>query len=479
MSATFYWHDYETWGADTRRDRACQFAGVRTDTDLNEVGEPLLLFCRPAADLLPQPEACLVTGITPQCALAEGVSEAEFARQIESALAEANTCGVGFNSIRFDDEITRNLLYRNLRDPYGREWRNGNSRWDLIDTLRLAHALRPDGIEWPKRECGSPCFRLEELTAANGIPHTGAHDALSDVRATIALARLLKGAQPRLFHYALSLRDKHRVRAMLNEGKPLIHVSARYPAAQGCMAPVLPVAAHPGNQNGIICFDLRADPALLLDLGVDEIRARLFTPVTELPEGSGRIPLKTVHVNHVPMLAPMSTLSPHAAERWSIDLALVAKHARRAGAAAATIRERVVSVHLAGDRPVESDPDLMIYSGPFFSESDRRVLERLCRLGPEELAQARPHFDDTRLPEMLFRYRARNWPQTLAPDERETWDAYRLTRLTDPDGGGSITLDRYEQRIGELAETHAADPAKIAVLEALSDWAGTVMDAGL
>ncbi len=479
MFSTFYWHDYETWGADPRRDRPCQFAGLRTDTDLNEVGDPLVIFCRPATDVLPQPEACLVTGIAPQHALAKGLSEAEFAARIESALARPGTCGVGYNSIRFDDEVTRNLLYRNLRDPYGREWQNGNCRWDLIDCLRLAHALRPEGIEWPKREGGEPCFRLEELTAANGIPHAGAHDALADVRATIGMARLLKRAQPRLFDYALTLRDKHRARGLLDEGKPLIHASCRFPAAQGCIAPVLPVAPHPGNSNGVVCFDLREDPTLILDLSVEEIRARLFTPVAELPKGVSRLPLKTVHANHAPMLAPMATLPAGAAERWSIDLALVAKHAQRATAVAGAIRERVQAALSARDRPADTDPDLMIYSGGFFSDSDRRILERLRQLPPEKLAEARPRFEAPRLPEMVFRYRARNWPETLSPDECERWDAYRLTRLTDPAGGGSITIDQYAQRLAELAVTHATDTAKLAVLEALSEWGETVMDADL
>lgn len=247
---SFLWHDYETWGADPSRDRPCQFAAIRTDADLNPVGAPLLLYCRPATDLLPHPEACLLTGITPQLAERKGLIEAEFAARINSALSLAGTCGVGYNSMRFDDEVTRNLLNRNLLDPYAREWRNGNSRWDLIDVLRLAHALRPEGLVWPTHEDGTTSFKLEALTAANGIDHGQAHDALGDVRATIGLARALRRAQPRLFDYALTLRDKRRVRALLERRTPLLHVSARYPAAQGCIAPILPLAAHPTNPNG-------------------------------------------------------------------------------------------------------------------------------------------------------------------------------------------------------------------------------------
>lgn len=478
MAGTFYWHDYETWGADPRRDRPCQFAGLRTDTDLNPVGDPLVLYARPAPDLLPQPEACLVTGITPQIALARGLIEADFAARIESELGRPGTCGVGYNSIRFDDEVTRNLLYRNLRDPYAREWREGNSRWDLIDTLRLAHALRPEGIQWPSREDGSTSFRLEDLTAANGIPHAGAHDALADVRATIDLARLLKGRQPRLFDYALTLRDKRVVRDLLAKGQPLLHCSARYPAALGCLAPVLPVAPHPSNGNGVICFDLREDPALLLDLPVEEIRHRLFTPAKDLPEGVTRIPLKTVHLNRAPVLAPLATLTREAAARWSIDPQLVERRARAAAEQAPAIRARVQAAHQAPEAPGPTDPDLLLYGGGFISDGDRRLLDGLHRLSPEELARARPSFQDPRLPEMLVRYRARNWPETLSPDERDAWDAYRLERLTDPEGGGSITLDLYQQRLAELTESRVGDPASLAVLEALTDWGESVMDAG-
>jgi exodeoxyribonuclease I len=474
---TFLWHDYETWGSDTRRDRACQFAGVRTDTDLNEIGAPRVVYCRPATDLLPHPDACLITGITPQLAERKGLIEAEFAAVINAELSVPGTCAVGYNSMRFDEEVTRNLLYRNLRDPYAREWRNGNSRWDLIDALRLAHALRPDGLEWPSREDGTASFKLEHLTAANGIAHGQAHDALADVRATIELARRLRRAQPKLFDYALTLRDKHRVRELLDRGAPLLHVSARYPAARGCIAPILPLCAHPTNGNGVICVDLRAPPELLLDLSADELRTRLFTPARERPDDVERVPLKTIHINRAPVLAPMKTLAPDAAARWSIDPDTVAEHARRLREAKASIEDKVRAVHRAPEEPAETDPDLMIYSGGFFSDADRRAMDEIHRLRPEELANHSPRFEDSRLSEMLLRYRARNWPETLSPEEREDWDLFRLARLTDPAAGGSIVIEQFEQRLSELFEQHADDPGKLQILDALVEWAERVLDA--
>jgi exodeoxyribonuclease-1 len=274
---TFYWHDYETFGVDPSRDRPVQFAGIRTDAELNIIGEPLMLFARPSRDVLPQPQACLVTGITPQQALAQGVPEAEFIARIHEQLSQPGTCGVGYNSIRFDDEVTRYALYRNFYDAYAREYQNGNSRWDIIDMVRLTHALRPEGIEWPRGEDGAVSFRLELLTAANGIGHAAAHDALSDVEATIALARLIRDKQPRLFDYALKMRSKQAVLAELDMAamKPVLHVSGMFGAARNNIGLVVPISRHPRNKNEIICYDLAIDPAPLAELDADALRQRL------------------------------------------------------------------------------------------------------------------------------------------------------------------------------------------------------------
>jgi exodeoxyribonuclease I len=386
MQPTFFWYDYETWGTDPARDRVSQFAGLRTDWELNPVGQPLTLYCRPADDMLPQPAACLITGITPQKALAEGLCEAEFFGHIHTEMARPNTCTAGFNSLRFDDEFTRYGLYRNFFDPYAREWRYGNSRWDLIDVVRLTHALRPEGIEWPKGEDGATSFRLERLTEANDIPHVGAHDALADVRATIAVARLIRERQRRLFDYALQLREKRKAAELLDlkAMQPVLHVSSKFPAAQGCISPVVPLARHPGNNNGIIVYDLRVDPSPLLGLPVEEVHRRLFTPRDALGEGVERIPLKTVHLNKSPMLAPLTTLSPQMAERWSIDLDGMARHLE-ALRRAPGLAEKIQAVHNRGEFPPLSDPDLNLYGGGFFSDADRKRMDAIRHTKPEAL----------------------------------------------------------------------------------------------
>jgi exodeoxyribonuclease-1 len=472
--ASFYWHDYETWGAEPRRDRAAQFAGIRTDADFNEIGQPLMLYCQPADDMLPQPEACLVTGLTPQRCRDEGMPEAAFFTAIHDELSLPGTCALGYNTLRFDDEVTRYGLYRNFFDPYAREWRNGNSRWDLIDVVRLTRALRPEGIEWPEREDGVTSFRLEDLTAANGIAHQGAHDALADVRATIALGRLLRQAQPKLFDYVLEHRDKQYLRGALEPARrrTVLHVSARYPARLGCLAAVLPLAWHPTNRNAVIVYDLRVDPTPLVELDAEAVRARLFTPTQELPEGVERIPLKTVQVNRAPVVVPMNTLTPEAREQWQLDEAVERRHAE-ALLAAPGLAQKLAAVFGESAFGPCDDPDQDLY-GSFLSDADRARCEEVRAMTPEQLSGARFDFTDPKLDELLFRYRARNWPHSLSAAEQRRWETFRRRRLTDPGAGAGITLAEYRKRLAELAIDTALAPSRRAVIDALLDWPGEI-----
>ena len=425
---SFYWHDYETFGRDPRRDRPSQFAGLRTDADLNEVAAPLLQYCAPAPDFLPDPEACLLTGILPQTALERGLPEHAFAAAIETELARPGTCGVGYNSIRFDDEVTRFMLWRCLADPYAREWQNGCSRWDLLDVVRAMWSLRPEGLQWPTRDDGRPSFRLEHLSAANGLVHEAAHDALSDVRATIALARAVKTAQPRLWDFCLKLRDKRAVWTEIGQGRPFVHLSGMYPVERGCLAVVWPLAMHPTNKNELIVWDLAQDPAELAALTLEEARLRMFTRAADLPAGVTRLPVKTIHVNKSPVVfGNLKALGP-AAQRWQIDTDQALRHAERAAALGGLLDGLWRELFQRPDDGKPRDVDEDLYGG-FIGNADRALLQRLRRLSPRELAERGPTFDDPRLDELFFRYRARNFPDTLVDAERSRWAEYRTDRL--------------------------------------------------
>jgi exodeoxyribonuclease-1 len=449
---SIFWHDYETFGGDPRRDRPCQFAGIRTDEDLNVIGEPVELYCQPAPDFLPDPVACRITGISPQEALQKGVREAEFCQRILQEFSEPGTCVSGYNSIRFDDEVTRHLLYRCFHDPYEREWKHGNSRWDLIDVLRATRALRPEGINWPDKEDGTPSFRLEELTVANGVAHANAHDALADVEATLAMARLVKQKQPRLYDYLYQLRNKQKVLALLDLARqePVVHVSGMFPATRGCLGVVMPLLKHPDTNNGIIVVDLLADPAPWLQLSADEIRRKLYTPRAELAEGEERIALKTVHLNRCPVLAPMNVLNADVQQRYGLDLSVVPQHRERV-LGARHLAERLREVFRGADHLLETDPDFMLYSGGFFDDHDKRLMQKLHRLPPRELHALGGQFHDARLPELLFRYRARNWPELLEPEAAARWQAFCRERLSGEQPGAGPALPRFTELLAQEA----------------------------
>ncbi len=473
---SFYWYDFETFGADPFRDRPCQFAGMRTDEEFNPIGDPLVIYCKPADDMLPQPQACLITGITPQVATANGLVEAEFIKQIHREFSQPGSCVLGYNSLRFDDEVTRNCLYRNFYDPYAREWQNGNSRWDMIDLVRLTRAVRPEGINWPDREDGTPSFKLEHLTAANDIEHSGAHDALADVRATIAVARLIKTAQPRLYDYVYQHRDKRVVEQSLGLGswQPVLHISAMYPAQRGCAAVVVPLARDRLNKNAIYVYDLSVDPTPLLELSAEAIRERMFTRAADLPEGVSRIPIKSVHINKCPVLVPMKVVNEEIAERLQLDMAACRENLGLLQSAS-QLATKISEVFAKSQFAEPTDPDLMIYSGGFFSHADRRLMDALRDVQPAHLATQSWPFADARLGEMLFRYRARNYPETLSPEEHARWDEYRRTRILSPEGGGSIALEAFRAELSILKKTHADEPEKLQILARLEEYEAALL----
>ncbi|MFT7689234.1 MAG: exodeoxyribonuclease-1 [Candidatus Azotimanducaceae bacterium] len=434
MQESIYWYDFETTGINAASDRPIQFAGVRTNLDLEVISEPLNLFTLPSNDIVPNPEAILVTGIDFDHLQKEGSSEVDFCREIHREFSVPGSCVTGYNSIRFDDEFSRYLFYRNFFDPYAREWQHGSSRWDVIDLFRMAYALRPDGFEWPVDETGLVSFRLEKLTEANGIGHASAHDAVSDVLATIDVTKKLRDAQPKLYEYMFALRKKNEVFKQLYPlGKnPVVHVSSMYPARQSCLSVILPICAHPSNNNGVICFDLSRDPQPLIDLSSQEIQKRLFTRQEDLGAGIERIALKTIHVNKCPALAPLSTLKGQE-DRLGVDMALCRSHQKRLQKASGLV-EKIHEAFLMSQFDESHDPDLMLYQGGFFSDTDRAIMDEIRQSKPESLSVYGAQFQDPRLPEMLFRYRARNFAHCLNDKEQDLWDQYRSKKLLGENG---------------------------------------------
>lgn len=461
---TFFFFDYETWGTSPAKDRPSQFAGVRTDMDFNIIGEPLVIYCQPPADYLPTPEAALITRITPQTAESKGLPEPEFIAKIHEQLATPNTISLGYNSIRFDDEVTRYTCYRNFIDPYAWSWQNGNSRWDLLDVMRACYALRPEGVNWPENEEGFISFKLENLSKANDIEHENAHDAMADVIATIEMAKKIKAAQPKLFDYFLSMRHKRKLNELIDivNMTPLMHVSGMLGKECNYTSWIVPVAWHPTNKNAVICVDLAKDPQALLDLDSEQITERLYTKHSELGPDELPVPVKLVHLNKCPILAPAKTLTAENAEKNGIDrdkclanLALLRQHPE--------IREKLLGVYTT-EREYEksNDVDTMLYDG-FFSPADKAAMDIIRETDPNNLAALDIAFNDERISPLLFRYRARNFPWTLDESEQQRWATHCREYFEE-------RIEDYMLNLENLVHEHESDDKKIAILKSVYQY---------
>ncbi|MFZ7108013.1 exodeoxyribonuclease I [Avibacterium avium] len=456
---SFFVYDYESFGVNPATDRPAQFAGIRTDKDFNIIGEPVMFYCKQTNDYLPSPTAVMVTGITPQQCNEQGLPEPEFAARILQEFSQPNTCVMGFNNIRYDDEMTRYTFYRNFIDPYEYSWKNGNSRWDLLDLVRACYALRPDGINWVYDE-GMPSFRLENLTKANGIEHSNAHDAMADVYATIEMAKLIKEKQPRLFQFFFEHRDKKSLEAMINtaEMTPLVHVSGMLGNYRGNTTWISPLAWHPTNKNAVIVCDLDSNIDDLLNKSAEELRQNLYTKKAELEEqGILPVPLKLVHINKCPILAPAKTLLPENAQRLGIDRQRCLDNLAKLRANT-EIRDKVLQI-FTDERVFDPSDNVEteLYSG-FFGINDKNNMAILRDLPPEKLSEHNLTFQDKRVEALLFHYRARHFYKTLSRAEQVRWDKYRRNKL-------EKSAVQFEQELQSLVEENQNHPEKLALLQ--------------
>jgi exodeoxyribonuclease-1 len=446
LTDSFYWYDLETSGTAPSADRIVQFAGLRTDLDLNPMDESYETYVKLPPDIVPIPESCLVTGITPQRTIETGRDEWEVVSEINRIFSVPRTCVVGFNNLRFDDEFVRNALYRNLLDPYAREWQGGNSRWDLIDLVRAAGAIRPEGIEWPKFD-DKPSFRLEAMAHANNLSHDAAHDALSDVRATVALARLVRVKQPRLFSYALKLRTKQQVRwLLLPFGQRLcVQSSQTFSNQRYCMAPVMSIAQHPIIENSIITVDLGRDISQLIEGSTEEIRDAFFGEDVE-----ERPPLNQVRINRCPFVAPITVVRPGDAKRLAMNLDLV-RQRQQALLSTPDLDTKISGVFLERERETEGrDPEECLYEG-FIPDADRACGEELQRSLRLKAPWPELEFRDPRMEVMYERLKARLRPETLSSDALKSWNHFVVERLT-TEHPRRLTVEAFRRDVNKRLE---------------------------
>lgn len=454
-ATSLYFYDLETTGVNARCGRVMQFAGQRTDLDLNPIGEPHNILIALSEDILPDPDAILVTGITPQHTITEGTTEADFMKTFSEEIATPGTIFLGYNSVRFDDEFMRSLHYRNFYDPYQWQWKDGRSRWDLLDVVRMTRALRPEGITWPLDSEGKPTNRLELLTKANGLDHSNAHDALSDVKATIALAQLIRDKQPKLFDWLLKVRDKQSVRSLVSAGQPFVYSSGKYSANYEKTTAVVLLSENSRGDGGLV-YDLRYDPAPWADMSPKElVDAWSWQKPEDRDPTKPRLPIKTMKYNRCPAVAPLAVLDAASQERIKLNINEINTNLQKLRATADWPAKVLEALDIMDGTQqqrfegLEQHVDEQIYDG-FIGDSDVSVMEQVRNARPEELSGFIPQCSDKRLRELLPLYKARNFPRKLTDDERQVWEAYKTKQLLD--GGPKSRLARYFARIEELSK---------------------------
>ena len=478
MAASFFFYDLETSGINSRSARIMQFAGQRTDMDLNPIGEPVNALIKLTPDVVPEPDAIMITGITPQSTLVDGYTEADFLQFFYEEVVQPDTIFMGFNSVRFDDEFMRFLHYRNFYDPYEWQWQNGCSRWDLLDVVRMTRALRPEGIEWPFTTDGKPTNRLELLTKVNGLDHAHAHDALNDVLATIAVAKLIKDKQPKLFQHLLDYRNKKTVAPLVESGAPFIYTAGRYPSST--LHTTAAVWLHTNSQASAMVYDLRYDPTQFMDMTVEEL-VKVWQ-YTKDPDAL-RLPVKSLKFNHCPAVAPLGVIKDQTAQdRLELPVTTVAKHLALLKPKQQAFTDKLVQAVELMDIEREQTflvdnqqtVDERLYDG-FFGPGDKQAMQRVRSTKGEGLTETAFEFSDDRLKSLLPLYKARNYPQSLTSEERAAWDEFCHNQVFA--GDQHSKLAKFFKRLAELAADEKISDEKKYLLEELQLYGQSIVPA--
>ena len=449
-----------------------QFAGIRTDMELKQIGESYNILVKLNDDVLPSPEALMVTGITPQQTINDGISEAEFSKILATEIFAPETTVVGFNNIRFDDEFIRHLFWRNFYDPYEWSWKDGRSRWDLLDVVRMTRALRPEGIEWPVDDKGAATNRLELITKANGLNHIKAHDALSDVEALIAVTKLIKDKQPQLYEYLLKMRDKNEIKKLVNLDykQPFVYVSGRFEAEFNKATIAFPLTT--GKNGNVVIYDLRYDPTSFVKLNQKELAKKFYATWEERQEEDfEKIPVKEIQYNRAPAVAPLGVLSQ--GDGWkkiSLNEDTITNH-KKILLSHPEFAENIRSIFENREEFKKSiNPEAQLYDS-FVSDIDKVRVEAVRNANERQLADFHPNFVDERLPELLLHYKARNFPNSLAEDEAAAWENWRSQKI-------AKDLPSFMKSLQKLAKI-TSDESKLFILQELQLWAESVAPADI
>jgi exodeoxyribonuclease-1 len=362
--------------------------------------------------------------------LGDHPSHYEMVGQIRRTLANACPATfIGFNSLRYDEELLRQAFYQCLHPPYLTNT-GGSTRADALHLVRATAFLHPESINIPTNEKGKPSFRLELLAPANGF-NFRAHDALSDSEAVVFLCRLIKDRCPALWARFLRFSRKSTVVDFLSQEDAFVVVEY---SGNRVTPFVVTAVGDPGKSTGAYCYDLTVDPVDLRGLSDADLAKRSVRRPN---------PLRKVKTNAAPTLcplsdAPQSLLGENAPEEFARRGRLVREDK--------AFCQRLVAVAESTETKFEPSPyvERQLYDGGFWSNEDQRKLDKFHAVSWAERVEIANQLEDKRLAWLARRLIFVERPDLLAEDHRTmmaTELAQRMIADAD-DCGGWTTLDR-------------------------------------
>ncbi|CAL4324385.1 exodeoxyribonuclease I [Buchnera aphidicola] len=421
---SFLFYDYETFGLHPALDKPAQFACIRTDSDFNVIQKPIVLYCYPPNDYLPNIQSVLTTHISPIHAYKIGMNEFFFSKKIFDIFNVCNTCIVGYNNIQFDDEVTRNIFYRNLLDSYSWCWKQNNSRWDVIKIILACYVLSPNNFEWPKNDFGNISFKLQDLTNVNNITHTNKHDALSDVYATVYLIKLIKKKKPELLNFLFKYRVKNNIKNLIDIQNriPIIYISNIFGRLRNYTSCIIPIFWNMQNSNMLVFFDLYYNIEDLIEYmkhiannNIDIYQLR-------------KVGINFLYINRCPVLIPINFFSIKKLSCLGINSNIVLKKICLLYKNILLIEKINIFFTNFKYNYNNTNVDLGIYNN-FFSQKDHYLMKVIHNTEINKLNKKKFFFYDNRLKELFFRLRARNFPEILNIFEKKKWLLYRFKKF--------------------------------------------------
>lgn len=480
----FNFFDTETTGVSSS-DQILQFGSIGTDANLvNNLGENNI-FCKMRPDVIPHPMATLTHKISIKTLNEKGMSEIEFSRKVNEIMMEKSlTCNLGYNTLRFDDQKVRELFFRNLMDPYAREWKNLNSRSDIFSLVKMINVIKPDVINWFYDDNGKKSLRLEHLAKVNSIKQTNAHDALSDVEATIGLASLIKNKAPEVYDFFIKLRRKDFVSKYCSPmGNPFLYIGKGAEYEYNYATVLLPLAINHKNKNSVFCYDLRYDTSLLYG-DYETVNKRLYSR-RDNPELE-RFPIMEVSINQSPVVCPLSKINDDVFDRIRLNRADVlgrAKSILNNESGIDSVESDIEKINnfidmILKNNSMDGDKDdyySRVYNR-FYSNNERSLLDNMHVGNVDKWLNFASLTGSVDIYNLTLRA-VGNFDKDILPDSlhgkckpKEEYRNWLITRWSDKSGNYGLTVDDFFNECKKVRDDMCLNSSDDNLLRELEDY---------